>query len=108
MVGGRWLKVLPQIHTAVQTGDVFGIAIEGQRLAPAEVADPPFACLTPAGVVDGWIDIGVKAVLARRRERPAGRRLSLREADLDNRLGALEAVLPGNDQSQGGAVLVGQ
>src|SRR5262245_14597052 len=90
------LDVLAEVQVAVEAGDLLGVAVEGQGLAAGEIADPTFGGLTPAGVIDVWVHVGVEAVLARGLHRPGGLGLLGGEADLDDRLDALEAVLPGD------------
>src|SRR5256886_7438787 len=59
-------------------------------------------------MIDLRVDVGVEPVLLRSRDIPGGGGLSRTEADLHDRLDALEAVLPGHDEAQRRAVLVGQ
>jgi hypothetical protein len=75
---------------------------EGRR------ADTPLALLAPARVIDVRVHVSVEAILSRRRFFPACARPSFGEADLDDGLDALEAVLPGYDQPQWRTILVGQ
>jgi hypothetical protein len=72
-----------------------------------ELADAALARLRPARVVDGGVHVGVEAVLVGRRVVPRRARLPVGEADLDDALHALEAVLPRHDEAQRRAVLVG-
>src|SRR5581483_6942725 len=58
--------------------------------------------------IDARVDVGIKPVLARTGLVPGGLRLRLDETDLDDRLRALEAVLPRHHQAQRRAVLVRQ
>ena len=64
--------------------------------------------LGPAGVVVVRIDVGVEAVLAAVGLVPGGLRLLVGEVEADDGLGGFESVLPGDDDADGGAVLVGQ
>ena len=52
--------------------------------------------------------VGVEAVLERRGGAPERRRFGIGELDADDGFDALESVLPGDDQADGGAVLFGQ
>jgi sulfoxide reductase catalytic subunit YedY len=54
------------------------------------------------------VHVGVEPVLGRALQVPCGRRLLGDEADLDDRLDPLEAVLPGHDDPHRGPVLHGQ
>src|SRR5207302_1934120 len=64
--------------------------------------------LTPARMIDRGVDVGVEAVLVGSGHIPRSVGLALGEADLHDRLDALEAVLPGHDEAQRRAVLVGE
>src|SRR5690606_26441758 len=93
-------KMLAQVHARVQRGDLFGIAVEWQRLqAVAEqcesvAGDAAFGLLAPARMVDRRIDVRIEAVFVRRRRVPRRRRLAFDEFDAHDRLDALEPVLP--------------
>src|SRR5688572_26502978 len=91
--GCRWgfsptsIKFL-QIHSLVQRRDFLLIAVEHRRRharLEQPTADAPLARLGPARMVDLRIDVGVEAVFVRRRDVPRRRRLTLAEADLDDR-----------------------
>src|SRR5215204_3488853 len=56
-------EVFLQVHARIQAGDLVGVAVEGQRGPPTEVADATLGGLAPARVVDGGVDVGVEAVL---------------------------------------------
>ena len=49
----------------IQLRDLFGIAIEHERLAALEFADAPLAGLGPARMIDLRVDIGVETVFVR-------------------------------------------
>src|SRR5437899_1125655 len=66
------------------------------------------ASLAPAGMIDLRVDVGVEAVLVGRCHVPGGARLATGEADLHDRLDALEAVFPGHDEPQRRTVLTGK
>src|SRR5512138_850431 len=105
------LVVLRQIHPRIQRRDFLLVAVEHQRgYARVEetAADPAFASLAPARVVDIRVHVRVEAVLVRGGEIPRCRRLPLRKADLDDRLDSFEAVFPGHDEAQRCAVLIEQ
>ena len=74
----------------------------------AKGADASFTRLTPARVVDLRVHVGVKAILSRCGQIPAGRGSGFLQANLHDRLDALEAVFPGNHETQRCAVLVGE
>src|SRR5690606_34407688 len=74
----------------------------------AGAGDAPFGLLAPARMVNVRVDVAVEAVLARLQPIPGGRRHALGEADGDDRLDALEAVLPRHHQPQRRAVLLRQ
>src|SRR5450830_1884228 len=108
---GHTLKIALQIHAAIQPGDIV-VAIEHQRLALAReeavLTDAPLGGLRPARVVDIRIDVGIKTVFLRRVDAPGSFRLFLKKADLDDRLGRLEAILPRQNNAHRRTVLVGQ
>src|SRR5215218_10084006 len=62
------LEEPPQVHPPVKAGHLVGVAVERQRVAPAEpaVADAALASLAPAGVVDLRVHVGEEAVFAGR------------------------------------------
>ena len=98
--------ILLEIHPRVEAGHLIAVAVEHQRLAAQELADPAFGGLGPARMVDRRVHVRVEAVFLRRRFLPRVERLLLGELDLDDRLDVLEAVLPGHGQPQRRAVLV--
>src|SRR5688500_12028472 len=59
-------EVLAQVHACVQTGNFFGVAVEGQRRPPPKLADAPLAALAPARMIHFRVHVGVEAVLVRR------------------------------------------
>ena len=73
-----------------------------------QLSDPPLRSLAPARMIHGRVHVSMEAVFPRHRRAPRRRRLLIREADSDDRLDALEAVLPGYDQPERRAVLVWQ
>ena len=64
--------------------------------------------LGPAGVVVVGIDVGVEAVFAAVSLVPGGLGLLVGEVETDDGLCGFEAVLPGDDDADGSAVLVGK
>eukprot|EP01136_Pigoraptor_vietnamica_P026025 Opistho-1_new@80611 len=104
---------LAQVHAGVELPHLRFVAVEHLRLAAfgeqtALLADAPLGGLTPAWMRDLRVDVGIEAVFLRRGHVPGGARLLVGEADLHQRLAALEAVLPGHHQAQRRAILVGQ
>src|SRR2546421_527874 len=57
-------KVLAQIHPSVEAGHLLRVAVEGQRWAAGEVANPSFGGLAPARMIDSRIHVGVEAILS--------------------------------------------
>jgi hypothetical protein len=92
------LEILLQIHTRVELGDLVGIAVEQQGFAFGPFPEAPLACLAPARVRDIGVDVGVKTLLLGSCGLPGAHGLLLDEAHFDNRLDALEAILPRHDQ----------
>src|SRR5262245_18621238 len=64
------LVELPQIHPRVERRHLIGVAVERERLAAAELADPALGGLTPARMVHGRVHVGIEAVLLRRLAAP--------------------------------------
>src|SRR5262245_11778606 len=91
------LVVAIEIHPGVEARDLIGVAVEHERLAPAGLADPLLGRLAPPRVIVVGIDVRQEAVLLGRVLVPRRTRLLVGERDLDDRLDALEAVLPRND-----------
>src|SRR5215510_70705 len=85
---------LPQVHPGVERRDLVLVAVEHQRLAPPELADPSLGRLAPARVIHGWIDVGIEPVLLGRGRVPRRLGLLIDEPDPDDGLCALEPVLP--------------
>src|SRR5690606_35992192 len=89
-----------QIHPRIQRRHLVAIAVEHPRRDAigeqpvAGACDATLGLLAPAWMVDARIDVAVEAVLAGLQPVPCGRRHALGEADLDDRLDALEPVLP--------------
>ena len=108
---GTRLVVPREIEPRVQAGDLIGVAVEHQCWCPRREqasAELSFARLAPARVIDFRIHVRVEPVLLRRRHVPARERPLVREMDADDRLRALEAVLPRHDDANRRAVLVRQ
>ena len=107
--GATMSVVLPKVHAVVKAGDLVGVTVE--HLSRNSVweggrVDAALAGLGPARVVDGGVDVGVEAVLVGADVVPGGVRLLVGEVDADDGFAALEAVLPGNDDANGGAILI--
>jgi len=65
------LVILFQVHTAVKTGDLGSISIKHFRRDlgsknTAAITQPSLGRLTPARMIDLRIDVGIKAIFARR------------------------------------------
>src|SRR5688572_15054479 len=98
--------ILAQVHARIKRGYLIGVSVEGQRGNPAEAAtDTALRRLRPARMIDGRVHVGVEAVLLRRSVIPRGVRLPVGEADAHDGLGALEAILPRDDEMQRRAIL---
>src|SRR5258708_4418211 len=98
--------VLAKIHARVQTGDLIAVAIELQGVAHRKFADSALFRLTPAGMVDVRIYVGIETVLLSRRLIPGGGRLFLDQPDTHYRLNTLVAVLPRHREPDGRAILI--
>src|ERR1700675_2762208 len=68
----------PQVHAGIERGDL-GVAVEHESLTLEDFAQTPLLCLAPARMIDGWIDVRIKAVFTRSRFVPTGERLPFRE-----------------------------
>src|SRR5262249_34542165 len=88
------LVELLQIHPRVEGRNLIGIAVEHERLAPAELADAPLGRLAPARMVDRRVHVRVEAVFLGSGLVPGRLRLLGGQADAHDGLGALEPVLP--------------
>src|SRR5256885_6751510 len=101
---------LLEVHARVELAHLGFVAIEQLRLAllgeQAVFANAPLRGLAPARVRHVGVHIGIKAILVARRLVPGRARLLVGQADGDDALGALEAVLPRHDQPHGRAILV--
>src|SRR5439155_7515462 len=53
-------EVSPQVHSTVETRDLFRVAVEGKGRPTPVLTDPPLRCLTPSGVVDVGIHVRVE------------------------------------------------
>jgi hypothetical protein len=100
-----------EVHTGVEAGYLIAVAVEhlGRDAAGEEAGvEAALVGLGPAGVVVVGIDVGVEAVLASVGFVPGGLGLLVGEVKADDGLGGFVAVLPGDDDADGAAVLVGQ
>src|SRR2546426_12421020 len=88
------LVELLQVHPRVERRDLVRVAVEHERIASAQLANPPLRRLAPARVAHLGVDVRVEAVLARRGLVPGGLGLVGSEPHAHQRLPALEAVLP--------------
>src|SRR6185369_16490808 len=100
--------VLLQVHPGVERRHLVGIAVERQRWPAAKLAEAPLVGLAPARMAHRRVDIGVEAVLLGGRLFPRGLRLLADQPYPDDRLGALEAVLPRHHHTDRSAVLIRQ
>src|SRR5262245_31842926 len=57
------LVVLLQVHARVESLDLFGVAVEHQRLALEEFADATLHRLTPSRVIDARVHVRVEPIL---------------------------------------------
>src|SRR5229473_2506265 len=72
------LVVLPQVHSVVQLRHLVAVPIEHLgRVISEQTGQTDFLRLAPPRMVDGWIHVGVEAVLVRLRPLPAVHRLLL-------------------------------
>src|SRR5215813_4803567 len=94
-----------EIHPRIEACDLIAVAVEHQRLAAAGLADPLLGRLAPPRVIVIGIDVREEPVLPGGLANPGRRWLTIRERDLDDRLDALEYILPGRHQAHRGAVL---
>src|SRR3954465_10890064 len=99
-----------QVHAGIEAGNLVGVAVEGQGGVAAggeeaTFADPPFARLAPARMVDCGIDVGIKSVLSGIACLPGVERLLVGQRDADDRLDALEALFPRNNEPDRRTVL---
>src|SRR5207249_6402729 len=99
---------LPEVHAGIERRDLVRVAVERERRPTAELTDPPLGGLAPPWMIHLGIDVGVEPVLAGRRLVPGGLRLLAHEPDAHDRLRALEAVLPRNDDADRRPILVRQ
>jgi len=58
------LEGLAQVHAGVEAGHLLGVAVERQRRAASDLADPSLRRLAPARMVDRRVHVRVEAVLA--------------------------------------------
>src|SRR5208337_3155963 len=84
------------------------VPIEHQGRPLQEFTEAAFLGLAPARMVDVRIHVRIKAVFAGGGLLPGVQRLAAGEADADDRLGALESVLPWNHDAERSAVLIRQ
>ncbi len=106
--GEEALEVAAEVHAGVEGGDLIAIAIEHEGGALEEFAEAALAFLAPAGMIDIGIDVGIEAVLMGIGEIPGGVGLVFDEFDFDDGFDALEAIFPGEDHTNGSAILIGE
>ena len=110
--GKRLILVeLFEVHAGVHAGYLVAVAVEhqgGDGAGEEAGVDAALVGLGPAGVVVVGIDVGVEAVLLAVGLVPGGCGLLVGEVEADDGFRRFEAVLPGNDDANGSAVLVGK
>jgi len=77
-------EVTTQIHALIQAGDLVGVTVEHQCLAPLgeeAIADVAFTGLAPARMIHLRIHVRVETIFIRRQHRPGVARLLLQEGD---------------------------
>src|ERR1035437_1469280 len=82
------LEILLQVHSVIERGYLFAVAIEHESAAALRVkrlADAAFDLLGPAGMVDVRIDVGVEAILPGILVVPGSRRNPAEEAHGNDR-----------------------
>src|SRR6201992_2190667 len=105
------LVVLCQVHAGVHAGDLTAVTIEHERgdgTRQKSGIDAALVRLGPAGVVVVGVDVGEEAVLHAVGVVPCGAGLLVGEVEADDGLCRLEAILPGHDNADGSAVLIGK
>src|SRR5215208_4179133 len=82
------------LQIAVEAGDELAIAVEDLRRHPLPGAEHPLARLAPARMRDLRVHIGPEAVFRGLDRFPEALRPPRHQADPDQRLASLEAILP--------------
>src|SRR5947209_4542023 len=103
---GRWLVVLCQVHSGIESGYLI-IAVEHQGRTWPELTQSVLAGLAVIPLYVG-IHVGIKAKVVGIGFVPCSVGLVLYEADFYDGLGALETILPGHDQAQRRAILISE
>src|SRR5436190_19194650 len=85
--------------------DLLRVAVEHQRRPATELADAPLARLAPARMIYVRVHVGIETVFAGVFYVPGSRGLLSNQTDLDDRLDALESILPRHHQTDRRAVL---
>src|SRR5262245_18845561 len=97
MMASARLEIFFEIHTTVELRDLIGIAIEYEGFAFGILTDSALTSLAPAWMRHIRIDVGVKPIFMRGSQLPGTYWLLLKQTYLNDRLDALEAILPGYD-----------
>src|SRR4029077_12865299 len=96
------------VHAVVKAGDIVAVTIEKKRRSPLPSPDNLLARLAPARMRHLRIDIGPEAILCRLQRFPHAPRTLISEAEGHNRLDGLEAVFPGQRETQRRTMLPGE
>src|SRR5216684_1550500 len=88
------LEKSSKIHSRIKAGDLVSVTVEWQRRTTMILADASFARLAPARMIDGGVNVRIKAVLVGRRDIPGSRRLFLGQTNIHDRFDPFETVFP--------------
>src|SRR5580700_2826822 len=102
------LVIFLQIHAAIHASHLIAVSIEQQRFALEYLTQAALRSLAPARMIHVGIHVGIETILVGSRAIPSGGRLTFGEANFYDGLDALVAVLPGNDDADRRAILIGQ
>ena len=100
--------MLDHSSRAIQLRHPFPVAVVRQRRSAFAGIDQFLRRLRPAGMWRVWVDVRRKVVFPGAVAIPESCRPFGGEFDLDDRLDALETVLPRHDEAQRRAMLFGQ
>src|SRR3954453_8806898 len=94
----RQLKILLQVHSAVQPGHLI-VAVEHQRRSFQELSQAPFFRLAPTRMIHVGIHVGIEAVFIWRHSVPGVHWLRIGEAQPNDVFGSFESILPRPDDA---------